>query len=56
MTVATDIAALKARCTALETRAKAAEAKNVAHDELLAGLRSDVNTLKVQVAELQSRL
>ena len=56
MTTLTDIAALKARCTALERRVSAAEAKNVAQDTAIAALTIKVSGLEKAVVELRASL
>jgi polyhydroxyalkanoate synthesis regulator phasin len=56
MSTATDIAALKTRCSKLEQRVAAAEAKNVAQDTAIAAVAARVTTLEAAVAALKSKL
>jgi len=46
MTVATDIAALKARCTTLERRVTAVEARNTKQSQAILDLQSRIKALE----------
>ena len=52
MTVATDIAALKARCTAMEKRLTAVEAKNATQTQSILDLRARCTALETQGARV----
>jgi len=54
MTTATDIASLKARCKALETRATAVEAKNVTQETSITAIKTAATALKARVINLEA--